>query len=217
MPLWAPALGRRVDVMKHIKPSPPTLLTLLLISLSVIASPPIHPVTDVKFDVSKARCPHKTAHGKASSDIRIALRFSGREVTEAKAIQTIVTTATDDAGKPLKNAALTAAGVEITLQKPNGASTGSGKINGVAYKQYDLSYQIKDPNNRVVAVEHLDANGTKLKSLHSSTSEGRNMKTKTLQFDTVPPPEATAKIYLITDKSLVTAPFDFKDIALHAT
>ncbi len=269
-----------------------TVSAVVLFSQGAIACPASPPSTDVKFELSKATSGHQVAHGKESSIISIELRYSGPEVANAKAIQTILTSATDDAGnplqartfyhdadgtykalekpfgkdaqnepdtfelslafegpvanksiksltgniklfvpskdpnsvvtvsfekdagKPLKNAELTAAGVEITLVKPSTTPSYSGKMNGVDCKLYDLTYQIKDPNNKVVAVDFVDAKGEKLKTTSRSSSENKNLKTKSLHFDSAPPKDATVKIYLLTDKSLVTAPFEFKDIAL---
>ena len=62
-----------------------------------------------------------------------------------------------DAGVPLQNAALKAAGVEITLLKPSDAPTHSGAINGVPVQYWKLAYMIKDPQGMVFAGECLDA------------------------------------------------------------
>ncbi len=119
-----------------------------------------------------------------------------------------------DSGKPLKNAALTAAGVEITLQKPSGAPTGSGKLNGVAYQEYELSFQASDPQNKIASVEFLDASGAKLKTTGSGSFNLGGKKTVSASFHVIPPPDAVAKIYLVTDRAVVTVPFELKDIPL---
>lgn len=117
-----------------------------------------------------------------------------------------------DAGKPIKNAALAATGVEITLQKPGGAPTGSGTVNGVAIQEHDLAYRIKDPKHKVASVEFFDVSGTKLQPSGHMSMDDAGAKTVSASFHSMPPPDATAKIYLITDKSVVIVPFDFKNI-----
>lgn len=265
-------------------------LSLLGFSMVLVANPPTPAPSEINIEVSSAKRMHTVAQGKAFTDIRIALRYRGEALANANAIQTTVTTASDEAGnplqagdafhdsdgtfkrlkkpfgqaavpnefelklafegpektqsvkalsgniqllmpdkdpasivtasfekdadQPLKHPALQAAGVEITLLKPTGISTGKGKRNGVVYEQYDLSYQIKDPNQKVVEVEVFDAAGQKLKAIHGTTIEEPEKKTKALHLDALPPKDAMVKIYLVTEKATVTVPFDFKDVVL---
>jgi formylglycine-generating enzyme required for sulfatase activity len=105
-----------------------------------------------------------------------------------------------DVGQPLKSDALKAAGVEITLQKPT----------------FDIAraYEIKDPQKRVALVELHDAGGKKLDTNATSSSSFGDKTTMYLSFPAKVPADAVLKIYLVTEKSVVAVPFEFKDIPL---
>jgi hypothetical protein len=120
-----------------------------------------------------------------------------------------------DAGKPLENAALKAAGVQISLRKPGKEEKKeSGLSFGGSLGENDLGYEIKDPKNRIASVEFFDAAGKKLESNGRMSSGFGDSKTVTLNFSAKPPADAVAKIYVVTDKSVVTVPIALKDIAL---
>jgi formylglycine-generating enzyme required for sulfatase activity len=106
----------------------------------------------------------------------------------------------DDADKPLNNDLLKAAGVDITLQKPT----------------LDISraYEIKDPKNRVALVEFLDADGKRLDTNGVSSSSFGGKTILYASFPAKVPADAVVKIYLVTEKSVVTVPFEFKDVPL---
>lgn len=113
-----------------------------------------------------------------------------------------------DAGKPLENAALKAAGVQISLL--DGSAGGFGDSLG----ENDLGCKITDPNKKVGWVEFFDAAGKKLESNGRGTGGFIGYNIERISFDAKPPAEAIAKIYLVTDKSVVTIPIALKDIAL---
>ncbi len=113
----------------------------------------------------------------------------------------IVTATYDkDTDKQLKSDTLKAAGVEITLKKP----------------MLDISreYEIKDPKNSVVLVEFYDAGGKKLDTNGVSSASSDDKTTMYLSFPAKVPADAVMKIYLVTEKSVVSVPFEFKDIPL---
>jgi formylglycine-generating enzyme required for sulfatase activity len=107
-----------------------------------------------------------------------------------------------DADTPLKNDVLKAAGVELTFKKPDGSNV--------------LSYQIADPKNRFGIVEFFDASGTKLETELVTRVPDSSGKQTTFVVETIfksrPPADAVARIYLITDKTVVAVPFELKDI-----
>lgn len=105
-----------------------------------------------------------------------------------------------DAGKPLRNDVLKAAGVEITLM-----STPPGNGN-------QLSYMIKDPKTLVGAVEFCDAGGGLLTSNGYFFAGDASAMTKGFSFNNPVHANAVAKFYVITEKSVVKVPFEFRDI-----
>lgn len=123
-----------------------------------------------------------------------------------------------DAGKPLENAALKAAGVEFSFLKPGerekrGHFTSAFCFGGKNVGN-EFHYDIKDPKNNVASVEFFDSTGKKLKSNGRMSSGEGELKTVTVRFETKPPADASAKICLMTDKSVLTVPLALKDIAL---
>ena len=120
-----------------------------------------------------------------------------------------------DAGKPLDNAVLRAAGVEFTLRKPDAAEKkSSGFSFGGSLGENDLGYEIKDPKNKIASVEFFDASGKKLESNGRMSSGFNESKTVSFTFNAKPPADAVAKIYVVTDKSVVTVPLALKDVPL---
>jgi len=93
-------------------------------------------------------------------------------------------------------------------------SNREGKVIQAELVKYDLSYQVSDPQNKIASVEFLDASGTKLKSTGFTSSDFDGTKKVSFSFQVMPPPDAVAKIYLVTDRAVVTVPFDLKDIPL---
>lgn len=120
-----------------------------------------------------------------------------------------------DAGKPIENPVLKAAGVEFTLRAPGAAAKKTSAFNlGGGSGENDLGYEIKDPKNKVASVEFFDAGGKKLESNGRMSSGFNDSKTVTISFNAKPPADAVAKIYVVTDKSVVTVPLDLKDVPL---
>jgi hypothetical protein len=120
-----------------------------------------------------------------------------------------------DGGKPLENATLKAAGVEFTLRQPGKEEKkDSGFGFGGSLGANDLGYVIKDPKGKVASVEFFDAAGKKLESNGRMSSGFNDSKTVTVSFNAKPPADAVAKIYVVTEKSVVTVPIALKDIAL---
>jgi len=122
-----------------------------------------------------------------------------------------------DAGVPLQNAALKAAGVEITLLKPSDVPTHTGAINGVPVQYWKLAYTIKDPQGKVFTTECFDAPDGKLiaKGVPSfMANRGTQAKEESFSVTVKPTAEVVVKFCLITDKSVVAVPIDLKDIAV---
>ena len=121
---------------------------------------------------------------------------------------------TKDAGKPLEDAVLKAASVEFTLTAPGGAGKKNAAFGLGGAGENDINYEIKDPNNKVASVEFFDAGGKKLESNGRMSSGFSDSKSVTITFNAKPPADAVAKIYVVTEKSVVTVPLALKDIAL---
>jgi len=120
-----------------------------------------------------------------------------------------------DAGKPLENAVMKGAGVEFTLRKPGKEEKKDSEFGfGGSLGENDLGYVIKDPNGKVASVEFFDAAGKKLESNGHMSSGFGGSKTVSITFNAKPPADAAAKIYVVTEKSVVTVPIALKDIAL---
>ena len=121
-----------------------------------------------------------------------------------------------DADKPLENAVLKAAGVEFTLRKPGKEEKKESDFGfgGGSLGESEIGYVIKDPKGKIASVEFCDAAGKKLESNGSSSSGFNNSKTVTISLRDKPPADAIAKIYVVTEKSVVTVPLALKDVAL---
>lgn len=120
-----------------------------------------------------------------------------------------------DAGKPLDNAALKAAGVEIKLLKPEpGAKKPAGLSFSPSLGENDLGYEIKDPKKKVASVEFFTAAGKKLETQGRMSSGFNDSKTVSISFKEKPPVDSVAKIYIVTEKSVLTVPLNLKDIVL---
>lgn len=127
----------------------------------------------------------------------------------------ITATVSKEAGKPLDNAALKAAGIEIKLLKPEpGAKKPAGFSFSASLGENDLGYEIKDPKKKVAGVEFFAADGKKLESQSRMSSGFNDTKTVSISFKTKPPADSVAKIYIVTEKSVLTVPLNLKDIAL---
>lgn len=102
------------------------------------------------------------------------------------------------AGKPLADAALKAAGVEITLQAPKGD---------------EISYKLKDPNHKVAVVEFCSAEGKPLKTNGSSSMGFGATKSCSVTIPNAPD-KITARILLLTDKAVVKVPVKLSGVKL---
>lgn len=134
---------------------------------------------------------------RAAKSVKIAGKV---ELMSPKADPASIVTASlaKTAGKPLDNAALKAAGVTLTLKAPKGD---------------DLAYELKDPKKKVASVEFCGADGKALKVNGTSSWGGMGSSSVTV---TIPnrPAEVVAKIYLITEKSLITVPLKLDAVEL---
>lgn len=122
------------------------------------------------------------------------------ELMSPKADPASVVTATvaKDAGKPLDHPALKVAGVEITFKAPKGD---------------ELGYKIKDPKGKVASVEFCTAAGKPLKTNGSSSMGFGGSKDVSVNVADLPQ-GVLAKIYLLTEKSVVTVPLSLDAIKL---
>jgi hypothetical protein len=166
---------------------------------------------------------------KKADEFQVKLEFENPART-AKAIKTlngtiellipakdpaaiITASVAKDAGKPLQNAALKAAGVEITLKAPGAKPKDAGGF-GFSGGENDITYDIKDPKGKVASVEFFDAKGAKLETNGRSSFGMGGAKSVSVSFKAKPPADAVAKIYVVTDKSVVTVPLALKDVPL---
>ncbi len=131
---------------------------------------------------------------------------------------TITASFAKDAGKPLEDAVLKAAGVTIRLQEPTDVPSGRVKSNDVTVELYNLVFTLDDPMKKVGGFEFLNATGGDLKQKGVGESVGVmkvNGETNIFRsFNEKPPRDALLKIYLVSDTSVVKVPFELKDIAL---
>lgn len=103
-----------------------------------------------------------------------------------------------EAGKALENEALKGAGVAITMK---------------AAKGNDVGYTISDPNKKVASVEFFS--GDKALESNGRMSSGfGGKKDVTITLRDKAPADVTAKIYLVTSKSVVTVPVKLQAVAL---
>ena len=104
-----------------------------------------------------------------------------------------------EAGKALANEALKAAGATITLKAAKGEEVG---------------YTISDPNKKVASVEFFSTDGKALESNGRMSSGFLGKKDVTVSLREKAPAGVTAKIYLVTDKSVVTVPVKLPGVVL---
>ena len=127
----------------------------------------------------------------------------------------VVASVAKDAGRPLDNAALKAAGVEVKLLKPEpGAKKPAGFSFSASLGENDLGYEIKDPKKKVAGVEFFAADGRKLESQSRMSSGSGESRTVSISFKEKPGADSIAKIYIVTEKSVLSVPLNLKDIAL---
>jgi hypothetical protein len=151
---------------------------------------------------------------KDSTKIKVELANPARSATAIKALSgsvellipkkdpasVVSASFAKDAGKPLVHPALKAAGVEITLKASD--------------SENDLSYTLKDPGNKVATVEFTGADGAELRISSLMSSGVASQKTVSASFDQKPPADTVIKIFLLSEKSLVTVPVTLSNIAL---
>lgn len=104
-----------------------------------------------------------------------------------------------EAGKPLVNPVLQAAGAEITFQAPKGSQA---------------SYKINDPKGIVAAVEFCSADGKVLETSGRSSMSFGSGKSISIDLKAAASADLVAKIYLGTPKSVLSVPLKFEAIAL---
>jgi hypothetical protein len=124
-----------------------------------------------------------------------------------------------DGGKPLESPVLKALGAEITLLTK--ATSGAAKSGGIfgfggggGVGDDELGYKLNDPKGVVAAVEFCSADGKVLETGGRMSSGGVGNKSYTISFRDKPPADAVAKIYLLTEKSLVKIPLNLSAVPL---
>lgn len=88
----------------------------------------------------------------------------------------------------------------------------SGLFEGLMgdIEENDVLLKVNDPGKKVFNVEVFDSKGTKIDGGGSMTVGGFRI----LKFPEKLPADASLRVYLLTPKSLVTTPFQLKDLAL---
>jgi hypothetical protein len=104
-----------------------------------------------------------------------------------------------EAGKPLANEALKAGGVTITLNAP---------------KADEMTYKIADPNKKVSSVEFCSADGKALETNGWSSSGFGGAKDVTIRLRDKAPAGVVAKVYVLTEKSVVSVPLKLEKLVL---
>jgi hypothetical protein len=103
------------------------------------------------------------------------------------------------AGKPVENAALKAAGVTLKFKAPKGTEGG---------------YAITDPQKKVAAVEFCSADGKPLETTGRMSSGFGSENNVTINLENAPPAGMIAKVYLLTDKSVIRVPVKLPAVPL---
>lgn len=104
-----------------------------------------------------------------------------------------------EAGKPLALESLKSAGATITLKAP---------------KDEEVSYSVSDPNGKVSAVEFCSADGKPLETNGRMSSGFAGSKSVTINLRSKAPAGTVAKIYLLTDKSVISVPLKLPAMTL---
>jgi len=103
-----------------------------------------------------------------------------------------------EAGKPLANEALKAAGVNLTFQ---------------AVKDGQGQYTITDPKKRVAFVEYCSADGKPLETSGGMSSGFNGKKDVTVNLNKAGA-GTVAKVFLVTDKSILSVPVKLSGVTL---
>ncbi|MDX1963629.1 MAG: formylglycine-generating enzyme family protein [Pirellulales bacterium] len=115
-----------------------------------------------------------------------------------------------EAGVPLKRDILQPGVIEITLQKlhdPKDATTPP--------RVWKLEYLIKDPYGKVIGnPEFLDRDGRALPTQGPWGGGSGGTKQMTIVFFAKPPDDLLVRFHIATENSLVSVPFEFKDISV---
>jgi hypothetical protein len=104
-----------------------------------------------------------------------------------------------DAGKQLAAPVLQAGGVAITFKAANGS---------------EMAYTIADPKKKVAVVEFCSADGKPLETGSTVSSGFNGKKDVTVTLRDKPPAGTVAKIYVLTEKSVVSVPLKLTGVAL---
>jgi hypothetical protein len=150
---------------------------------------------------------------KGEHSVKIALQNPARAAKVAKiagnlevllpaadAKSVITVKLATEAGKPLANEAIKAVGAELTFE---------------AIKGKNAAYKISDPGNKIAAIEFCTAEGTPLKTNGWSSGGGfGGAKSKSVTLEEDAPPGMTAKVYLLTEKSVVKIPLKLDAVPL---
>lgn len=121
---------------------------------------------------------------------------------------------TNDTEGPLTNDVIRASGATIRLKKPNLNKTTTFEILEQKMTAYTFVYALTDPKQKIAAVEVVDGDGKPLGVL-STMSMGTSPAEISLTVQSPNKPEtASLKIYVATDKSVISIPFEFNNIQL---
>lgn len=138
--------------------------------------------------------------------------------------------------KPAASAALKAAKAEVTVvsrktyeaekkkdaerrkKEAEGAGIGGAMVEAFAglfegfltVEENDVLVKVTDPGKKVFNVEVFDAKGTKIDGMGSMTVG----EFRILKFSEKLPADASLRVYVLTAKSVVTTPFQLKNVAL---
>jgi len=193
-------------------------------------------IFDEGFMTFKRPTSDRSKGGNDAFEIEIGLKNPAREAKTVKNItgviellvpsndpESIITASpTKDAGKPLDNPALKAISTKITLLTKATGVLATKKRNGRNQTDDDssigdaqLGYKLSGSKGAVADVEFCSASGQALKTVKGVYSFGdEKSDTFIASFRDKPPADAVAKIYLLTEKSLVKIPLNLTAVPL---
>ncbi len=87
-------------------------------------------------------------------------------------------------------------------------------LGGDAPDETSVVFAVKDPDERMLGLDLVAADGTPIHCVMRSSSGGKEGKLTKLGFSEKPPADATLAVTLRTAKSVVTVPLDWKGVAL---
>ena len=87
-------------------------------------------------------------------------------------------------------------------------------LGGEAPSENSILLETKDPDGRIIAVDLVGADGKELQARSRGSNGGRELKLVKIDLSEKPPADAALVVTLRTPKSVVTVPFNLKEVPL---